>query len=240
MNDDYTVLAPDRPVARSDSTTPGARWRSSLAFGLVAATVLAFDQVTKRAVAARLPAGGRWPGPEHPIADYFTFTHVHNTGMAFGLGQGMSPVFLTLAIVVTGVLVAWQWRLPPEERLVRAALGLQVGGALGNAFDRVRQGWVTDFLDFQFWPVFNVADSAISVGVALLAISLWREGRAEHRQRLREAREGDQSAAERHSAAPDGAEDFAEPGSARAAMADATKSSVAAEMEPGRPARAGR
>lgn len=166
----------------------GSRLRGTLWFALTAAAVLTLDQVTKRAVAARLPEGARWPGPEHPISNVFTFTHIHNTGMAFGLGQGYSQLFLVLALVVTTILIVWQWRLEPEARLMRLALGLQVGGALGNAFDRVRQGWVTDFLDFQVWPVFNVADSAISVGVVILAWCLWLEGKAEYAQQRSETR----------------------------------------------------
>lgn len=171
----------DRDPA-DESEVKGAPSRSlvTIWFAAIALTVLALDQLTKRIVAERLPEGARWPGPEHPISSVFTFTHVHNTGMAFGLGQGRSMLFLALALVVTTILLVWQWNLPPEARLMRAAFGLQVGGALGNALDRVRQGWVTDFLDFQVWPVFNVADSAISVGVAILAWGLWREGRAEH------------------------------------------------------------
>ena len=164
---------------RSDGPMRGSRLSAMRWFALTAIIVLALDQLTKRVVDARLPAGARWPGAEHAISRYFTFTHVHNTGMAFGLGQGKSTLFLALALAVTAFLVIWQWRLSPEERLLRVALGLQVGGALGNAFDRVRQGWVTDFLDFQFFPVFNVADSAISIGVAILAWHLWQEGREE-------------------------------------------------------------
>ncbi len=175
-----------RPVRRSVPS----RAQGALLFAVTAMAVLAFDQVTKRAIAERLPEGARWPGPEHPISNIFTFTHVHNTGMAFGLGQGNSMVFLALALVVTMILVIWQWRLEPEARLMRVALGLQVGGALGNAIDRIRQGWVTDFLDFQVWPVFNVADSAISVGVAILAWGLWLEGRAESERLRADARLG--------------------------------------------------
>jgi len=175
-------LAQDRPPSGGalDQAPPGgegrrARLRADARFALIAGFVLVLDQATKAVVRARLPHGARWPDADVPVSSIFTFTHVHNTGMAFGLGQGWGGLFLGIAVVVVLVLVAWQRLLAPDEHWVRTALALQAGGAIGNATDRVRLGWVTDFFDFQVWPVFNVADSAITVGVVLLAWRLWRE-----------------------------------------------------------------
>jgi len=145
------------------------RWR----FFAIAGLIVLFDQITKAAVRGWLVRGESWPA-EEPLLGVYRFTHVHNTGMAFGLGQGRSAVFLAIAILVVVLLSVWQWRLPAQERWLRIALAMQVGGAVGNAIDRVHQGHVTDFFDFLVFPVFNIADSAISIGVVLLAWQLWR------------------------------------------------------------------
>lgn len=135
------------------------------------------DQLTKAAVLAALPIGAEWPASGW-ITRYFAIHHIRNTGMAFGLGQGHGPLFLTVALVVAAVLVAWAAAAPPHDRLLRSTLGLLVGGALGNAIDRVRFGNVVDFVDVRFFPIFNVADSAISIGVVLLAWHGWRAERS--------------------------------------------------------------
>jgi signal peptidase II len=146
-----------------------ARWR----FFAIAGVIVLFDQLSKAAVRGWLVRGESWPA-DAPLLGVYRFTHVHNTGMAFGLGQGRSAVFLVVAVLVVVLLSVWQWRLPAAERWLRIALAMQVGGAVGNAIDRVHQGHVTDFFDFLVFPVFNIADSAISIGVALLAWQLWR------------------------------------------------------------------
>ncbi len=157
-----------------------ARGRDHGLFAAALLVVVALDQLTKQLVIGWLAPGERWPGAEAAISRFFTFTHVHNTGMAFGLGQGRSELFALVATVVVLGLMVYQARLPLGAGWLRLALGLQAGGAIGNLIDRLRQGYVTDFFDFQVWPVFNVADSAIFCGVAILAWHLWRpEGSAE-------------------------------------------------------------
>lgn len=125
---------------------------------------------------ATLPIGAEWPA-SGPITRFFAIHHIRNTGMAFGLGQGRSMVFLAVALVVAVLLVAWAAAAPKRDRLLRTTLGLLVGGALGNAIDRVRFGNVVDFVDVRFFPIFNVADSAITIGVVLLAWHGWRAER---------------------------------------------------------------
>ncbi len=151
--------------------------RGSVPYFAVAGVIIALDQVTKAVVRGQLGHGERWPAGE-PLLGVFRFTHVHNTGMAFGLGKGQGWLFLLLALVIVAGLTIGQTRLDPKDWSQRAILGLLAGGAVGNAIDRMRLGHVTDFFDFLVWPVFNIADSAISVGVVLLAIHLWREERA--------------------------------------------------------------
>lgn len=144
-----------------------------------ALAVLLLDQLTKEAVRRLLPLqGDAWPAADGAVGRFFQFLHAHNTGVAFGLAQGRNGLFLVVALVVVVVLLAYARGLPAAERWSRFALGCQIGGALGNALDRLRLGHVTDFLDLHVgrwhWPTFNVADIAINVGVWLLLLRLWR------------------------------------------------------------------
>ena len=138
------------------------------AFYLVALGVLLLDQATKawlRAALALHDTVPVWPGVFH-------ITHTRNTGAAFSLLQGATPLLIgTALLVIAGLVVARHragHRLPP---LFGLALALPLGGALGNLLDRLRHGYVTDLLDFRLinFPVFNVADSAITIGIVLLA-----------------------------------------------------------------------
>ena len=147
-------------------------------FVTAAVVTLLLDQLSKWAVLRYLPLDTSFPGPESMIARVFTFSHVRNTGVALGLFQGKNSFFLALAAVVIVGLVLYELRTDAHDRMLHAALGMQVGGALGNVIDRVRLGHVVDFLSFKiFWPVFNVADSAIVLGVAMLSWHFWREER---------------------------------------------------------------
>ena len=104
-----------------------------------------------------------------------------NTGFAFSTGQGLGPILGLVAIAI--VVILWRMRSRFSSFVATLALGLVLGGACGNLVDRALRtpGWgrgaVVDFIDFQFWPVFNVADMAIVVGVALLSITMWAEQR---------------------------------------------------------------
>ena len=148
---------------------------------LVALAALALDQWTKYLVVSNLELYESW-APLPALAKLFTIHHVTNTGAAFGLFQNGSLVFAVVAIVVSVVIVLYYRHLPDGEWLVRLSLGLQLAGALGNLIDRVRVGHVIDFLDFQVWPVFNLADASIVCGVILLAYLLLREERQESRK----------------------------------------------------------
>ena len=124
------------------------------------------------------------------IPNFFNLVHVRNTGAAFGIGAGtgVMPTILTLgAMIVFGVVAVYAWRTPRSERMLQVALHLVMGGAIGNLIDRFRFGSVVDFLDVyvivggqeRHWPAFNVADSAICIGIALMLIDMWRKP-AEH------------------------------------------------------------
>jgi len=118
-------------------------------------------------------------GESHPIIDgFFNFTLVHNRGAAFGMGsQWSKPFFLMTTFIALGVVLYLLYKNKREEFLARVGLVMIVAGALGNVIDRIRLGYVVDFLDVYVqsyhWPVFNVADSAISVGALLFILDPW-------------------------------------------------------------------
>jgi signal peptidase II len=141
----------------------------------LAATVVALDQITKEWILRRFPLGFSqevWP--------VFSLTHVKNTGAAFGLFPNANAFFVGSTLFIL-VMLAWMHRdLLSQGRWAGIALGLVWGGALGNLVDRLRLWSVTDFLLFYWrgwqWPAFNVADSAICVGLALLVLQSFSRG----------------------------------------------------------------
>jgi signal peptidase II len=135
--------------------------------------ILAADQATKLWVLAALQ-----PYEVIPVLPSLNLTLVFNEGAAFSFladaGGWQRWFFVALALVVSVVLLVWLWRLKPEDRLTAAGLSLVAGGAIGNLIDRIAYGHVVDFVDVYWrawhWPAFNVADSAITVGVGLLLL----------------------------------------------------------------------
>ncbi len=152
----------------------------------LAGLVVLLDQLTKLLVENRLPLYQMW-APIPAIQELFRITHVPNTGMAFGLFPSGSSFFLIVAVVVAAAIIYYNFTLPKGQFALRLALGLQLGGALGNFVDRLRIGHVTDFLDFGPWPVFNVADMAIVSGAVVLGWLVLQESRTEYAQKKREA-----------------------------------------------------
>ena len=127
--------------------------------------MFALDRLTKSLVNANVPFGTEVAVIDHVVG----IANVHNSGAAFGFAPAGAAIFLTASVVVSIGLVVYVARHTGDLR-TDAILGLILGGTLGNGFDRIAFGTVTDFINFHFWPVFNVADSAISIGVvALLA-----------------------------------------------------------------------
>lgn len=170
------LIQTDAQEQQSSPTQPAATTRQRALPLLVAALIIAIDQFSKLFIEIQLPLNHTWaPFPEY--AHLFRFTHVSNTGAAFGLFPGGSPFFTVVAIAVAAIIVVYNFGLPAGHFLLRLALGLQLGGALGNLIDRFRLGHVTDFLDFGRWPVFNVADTSIVAGVVILGILMVLEQR---------------------------------------------------------------
>ncbi len=147
---------------------------------VVAALTLAVDWASKTVVANNMVLYETWRPPITLVSRVVSLTYTTNTGAAFGLFPNHGALFVVIAFVVIAAIIFYYRQLPEGYLLVRLALGLQLGGALGNLVDRLRQGYVVDFFDFNFWPMqdwalFNVADSAIVVGVFLLAFTMLRE-----------------------------------------------------------------
>lgn len=155
------------------STTSQKRSALPVILG-IAAVVFALDQVTKFWIVQNIPEQGSWsffPA----LAKIFQFTFVTNTGAAFGMFPQLGGIFMVIAIVVIASIVIFYHHLPTYNFWVRLSLGLQLGGALGNLLDRITRGYVVDFVDIGFWPIFNLADLSIVLGVTILAYYLWSE-----------------------------------------------------------------
>jgi signal peptidase II len=143
----------------------------------VSGGIIALDQWTKALVRAHIPLGADWlPEQLAWLLPYARLRHWYNTGAAFGFFQDGNLLFTILAIIVAGVILYYFPRLESREWWVRLALAMQFSGAVGNLIDRLQFQHVTDFISVGNFPIFNVADSSITVGVAILAVGvLWKE-----------------------------------------------------------------
>ena len=139
---------------------------------IIVAAIIVFDQLAKYIAAQSLSLN-------HPISvikGIFSLTLVHNRGAAFGILKNQVPLFIVTSVVAV-LLIYSELKSNRHRKAYSIALSLILAGALGNLIDRVIFGYVIDFLDFHFWPVFNVADSAITVGALILGWTLiFKEG----------------------------------------------------------------
>lgn len=147
---------------------------------VLAAAVVAADQCTKWLARTLLH-----PGERHAVTGFFNLVLAYNKGAAFSLFAGaqgwQTPLFAAIALLAAAVISVLLLRAPPRRRLWCLGLALILGGALGNLIDRLRYGYVVDFLDFHVgawhWPAFNAADSAITLGAGLLILESFLQGR---------------------------------------------------------------
>jgi signal peptidase II len=157
------ALTPLSRATRSFAATP-VQWLSLAAIAIAAVVA---DQVTKHVVAGNLQLGEA----VHVVGP-FTIRHVQNSGIAFGLFANATAAVIAL----TGLAIAWMLvyfaRSGARHPVLPVALGLVIGGSVSNLADRVRLGFVTDFLDLRYWPAFNLADSFIVIGVGILLAAL--------------------------------------------------------------------
>ncbi len=149
------------------------RWAIPFIVGVV---VLSIDQISKIWIVRTLgpePLRNAWP----LLGDWLRLVFSQNTGVAFSLFQGMSGLFIvTSALIAAGAIYVYWTQLPNHNAFIQVSLGLIEGGAIGNVIDRIRLGYVVDFIQVGWWPVFNLADSAITCGVAILAVYLLLAG----------------------------------------------------------------
>lgn len=166
--------------AETAVSTPATTAQRIIPF-IVMILVIILDQYSKRLVEANVPLYTSW-APIPAIKELFQITHTANTGAAFGLFPSGSLFFGVMAAIVSLVIIYFNHTLPGGQKLLRVALGFQLGGALGNMIDRLRIGHVTDFLDFGPWYIFNVADMAVVSGVIIIALLMLQEQREEREQ----------------------------------------------------------
>jgi len=139
--------------------------------------ILAADQLTKLAAARLLPSGESRP----LLGTYLSLTVQRNTGAAFGMFPAATTALIALAAIIIIFIAFWGSQMAQSNRLLAAGLGMALGGAAGNLIDRLRLGYVLDFIDLHFWPVFNVADIGITCGAILVVIALFLRERANQR-----------------------------------------------------------
>jgi len=133
-------------------------------FAAVAVLVFVLDRITKAIVSGSVPVGD-----ERQVLPFLWITNTHNSGAAFGFAQeGALLLLFTAGSIAVAIGLVYYVARTPTSLAVGVLLGLILGGTVGNGYDRLVNRTVVDFVDVHFWPVFNVADSAISVGVALL------------------------------------------------------------------------
>jgi signal peptidase II len=171
-------LAPISVAARSLAAQP-VHWLSLAAVSLAA---LFADQLTKQVVASQLPLDH-----EVQVLGPFSIHHVQNSGIAFGLFASATAAVIVLTTIAVAWMIGYFARSGARHPLLPVAVGLLIGGSVSNLADRVRLGHVTDFLDLRYWPAFNLADSFIVIGVAMLLAALVSADRGPRRRRLGEA-----------------------------------------------------
>jgi len=161
---------------------------------LFASLIVALDQWTKWLVRTNIPFSGSWlPEGWNWLHPYARIVHWYNSGAAFGMFQNGNLVFTVLAFIVILIILYYYPLVERTDWTLRLALGMQLAGAAGNLVDRLTIGKVTDFISVGTFPVFNVADASISVGVAALLLGVWMKERAERRNSNQLSVSSDQS-----------------------------------------------
>ena len=144
---------------------------------LIALILLSLDQFSKYLIRQKMYLTESIP----VIKGMFHITYVENTGIAFGLFPRGHSLFIIISLIIILVIVFFERKKALKSPGERFCLGLVLGGALGNLIDRLRFGFVIDFLDFRIWPVFNFADSAVCIGGVLIAFFLLKKRRTKEK-----------------------------------------------------------
>ncbi len=149
----------------------------------IAGVVIGLDQWTKWLVRVNIDFGSQWlPEWLGWLSPYARIVNWQNSGAAFGMFQNGNLVFTTLAFIVIGAIIYYYPQVEADDWTLRLAMGLQLAGAAGNLIDRLMFGKVTDFISVGTFPVFNIADSSITIGVLVLLLGVWIKERLEQKK----------------------------------------------------------
>jgi signal peptidase II len=166
------------PVGTTRDDTQVGTATKAIVFLAVLAAIIALDVATKLLVQKHLHLYQQID----IVGEYLRLTYIYNPGAAFGihLGENSREIFLVLSMLALAALVGMYWYTPASDRTRLIAISLICGGAIGNLIDRIRsESGVVDFIDLGVnnirWPVFNIADMAVTAGAIILALSLWKE-----------------------------------------------------------------
>jgi len=140
---------------------------------IVATIIISLDQYTKYLVRQNLDIWTETWVPWDWMLPYVRIVHIPNTGVAFGMFQGFGDIFSIVAIIVALIIIFYFPRVPISDWSLRLAMSLQLSGALGNLIDRLTIGHVTDFVSVGNFPVWNIADASITIGVVVLILGVW-------------------------------------------------------------------
>ncbi len=142
----------------------------------IVAVIVFFDQWTKTLVERTIPIGGSI-SPVKFLGDFLQILHWKNTGAAFGIFQNANLILMFLTSIIILVLNWYYFSMKESNLPIQIGLSLAIGGAIGNLIDRITQGYVTDFLSLGRFPIFNVGDSAVTVGVGIMVLALLFEAK---------------------------------------------------------------
>ena len=133
--------------------------------------IIFIDQITKFLIKINFELNQTLP----ILKNIFHLTYIHNFGAGFGILQQQRFILIFISIIVIGFILFYLDRIKEKERLLQILVGFILGGTIGNLIDRIAYGYVIDFLDFRVWPIFNFADSFVTIGVIGLIIYFWRK-----------------------------------------------------------------
>lgn len=137
----------------------------------IALIVVLIDQITKLLIKTNFQLNQGIP----LVKDVFHLRYIRNFGAGFGIMQQQTWILIFISITVIGVILYYLDRIKDKEVLLQFLVGFVLGGTIGNLIDRIAYGYVIDFLDFRIWPVFNFADSFVTIGIIGLVVYLWRK-----------------------------------------------------------------
>lgn len=137
----------------------------------IALVVVLIDQIAKFLIKTSFQLNQSLP----LINNFFHLTYIHNFGAGFGILQQQRFILIFISLIVVGVILFYLDRIKDKESLLQVFVGFALGGTIGNLIDRVAYGFVIDFLDLRIWPIFNFADTFVSIGAIGLVIYLWKK-----------------------------------------------------------------